>query len=160
MYVCLWAYTCVFCRCTRLRCTTLVSHRSRPRRCRRRRIVVAFVVVPLLIIRMMGRHTLELKLRDVSSAGELRASTTPRSCRLLNVHKRSYERGAALYTRLQLVERDCENTLADNTAERIGTLREILCQVSGIRGSRCRSRARGWREIVLRDKSSKATLSD
>jgi len=98
----------------------------------------------------MGRHTLELKLGDVSSAGELRASTTPRSCRLLDVQKRSYERGAALYTRLQLVERDYENTLADNTAGRIGTLGEILRQISdtGIRGSRCRSRARGWREVL------------
>lgn len=74
-----------------------------------RRIVVALVVVPLLIIRMMGRHTLELKLRDVSSVGELRASTTPRSCRLLDVRRRSYQRGVALYIR-GFVERDCENT--------------------------------------------------
>jgi len=169
MYVCLWAYTCVFCRCTRPRwCITLVFHRSpshsrHRRRRRRRHIVVALVVVPLLIIRMMGRHTLELKLRDVSSAGELHASTTPRACRLLDMQKRSHERGAALYVH-------APSASSKETAKirwRIIPPRESarsrrLCQVSdtGIRRSRCRSRARGWREIMLRNKGLKGTLSD
>lgn len=83
-------------------------------------LLLVVVVVPLLIIRMMGRHTLELKLRDVSSVVEIRARArhpaplrSGHPCRFLVV----YEREGRLYIRLPLVERDCENTSADNTAE-------------------------------------------
>jgi len=57
---------------------------------------VPVVVVPLLIIRMMGRHTLELKLRDVSSADELRESTTPQPPPFPR-RVAACERGVALY---------------------------------------------------------------
>jgi len=69
-------------------------------------IPVVVVVVPLLIIRMMGRHTLELKLRDVSSADELPASTTPQPSVIPTTRSSNRASEGWLYIRLSFVKRD------------------------------------------------------
>jgi len=93
-------------------------------------VVVALVVVPLLIIRMMGRHTLELKLRDVSSADELRASTTPQPPSVVPRRVAATVRARGGFISVFRSSKETEKIRRWIIPPRIGTLGEIPCRVS------------------------------